>query len=232
MQVEGLDLHHERFLFAEHRTQAYPPSRRQYAGGMLLVGLTGGIGSGKSTVASMLEERGAVVFDADAFARKAVAAGTPGFRHVVETFGRRVVGPDGALDRGKLARIVFDSPEDRARLEAIVHPEVGRLLQQSLEPYRDTDSMVVYAVPLLVENRLQSMFDAVVVVTAPEDVRVERLVRRGMSEDDARSRIRAQLTDAEREAVADQIIPNDGTEADLERRVEAVWRSLRERAAS
>jgi dephospho-CoA kinase len=179
----------------------------------------------------MLEERGAVVFDADEFAREAVAAGTPGFRHVVETFGQRVVGPDGGLDRGKLAQIVFDSPEDRARLEAIVHPEVGRLLQQSLEPYRDTDSIVVYAVPLLVENRLQSMFDAVVVVTAPEDVRVERLVRRGMSEDDARSRIRAQLSDEDRESVADVVVPNDATEVDLEGRVTELWQALQERAS-
>lgn len=190
---------------------------------MLLVGLTGGIGSGKTTVAALLEARGAVVFDADEFARQAVAAGTAGFRHVVETFGRRVVGPDGELDRARLASIVFEDPEDRARLEAIVHPEVGRLLQQSLEPFRDTNRIVVYAVPLLVENRLQSMFDLVVVVTAPEEVRVERLVRRGLREEDARARIGAQLSDAEREAVADAVIPNGGTEADLEGRVDALW---------
>jgi dephospho-CoA kinase len=199
---------------------------------MLLVGLTGGIGSGKSTVAAMLEERGAVVFDADEFARQAVAAGTPGFRHVVETFGQRVIGPDGEIDRAKLAAIVFEDAEDRARLEAIVHPEVGRLLQQSLEPYRDTDRTVVYAVPLLVENRLESMFDVVVLVTASEDVRVERLVRRGLAAEDARSRIRAQLSDAEREAVADAVIPNVGTEQELEGRVEALWTTLRERARS
>ena len=199
---------------------------------MLLVGLTGGIGSGKSTVASMLEERGAVVFDADQFARQAVASGTPGFRRVVETFGRRVVGEDGDLDRAKLAEIVFEDDDDRRRLEAIVHPEVGRLLHQSLEPYRDTDRIVVYAVPLLVESHLESMFDVVVVVTASEATRVERLVRRGLPEDDARSRIRAQLSDAEREAVADAVIPNEGTEQDLEGRVEALWSSLRERSSS
>jgi dephospho-CoA kinase len=196
---------------------------------MLLVGLTGGIGSGKSTVAAMLEARGAVVFDADEFARQAVAGGTPGFGHVIETFGQRVLGDDGELDRARLAAIVFEDPEDRARLEAIVHPEVGRLLRESLEPYRDTDRIVAYAVPLLVENHLESMFDVVVVVTAPEDVRVERLVRRGLSEDDARSRIRAQLSDREREAAADAVIPNDGSEADLESRVAALWQSLRER---
>jgi dephospho-CoA kinase len=198
---------------------------------MLLVGLTGGIGSGKSTVAAMLEARGAVVFDADEFARQAVVAGTPGFRHVVETFGQRVVGEDGELDRAKLASIVFEGNEDRHRLEAIVHPEVGRLLQQSLDPYRDTDRVVVYAVPLLVENHLESMFDTVVVVTAPEDLRVERLVARGMTGDGARSRIRAQLPDDDREAVADALIPNDGTQDELRRRVEGLWQKLRQRAS-
>jgi dephospho-CoA kinase len=197
---------------------------------MLLVGLTGGIGSGKSTVAAMLEQLGAVVFDADDFARQAVMSGTPGFRHVVETFGRRVVGEDGELDRARLASVVFDSDEDRRRLEAIVHPEVARLLQQSLEPYRDTDHVVVYAVPLLVETHLESMFDVVVVVTSPEPVRVDRLTRRGMSDDDARARIRAQLTDADREAVAGEVIRNDGTEADLRGRVDELWATLRERS--
>jgi dephospho-CoA kinase len=196
---------------------------------MLLVGLTGGIGSGKSTVAAMLEAKGAIVFDADDFAREAVASGTTGFRRVVETFGTRVVGDDGEIDRARLASIVFDEAEDRRRLEAIVHPEVGRLLQQSLEPYRDIDRIVVYAVPLLVENHLESMFDVVVVVTAPEPVRVDRLTRRGMTGEDARARIRAQLTDAEREAVAGEVIVNDGTQRDLARRVDEVWDALARR---
>ncbi len=193
---------------------------------MLLVGLTGGIGSGKSTVAGMLEDRGAVVLDADEFARRAVAAGTPGFRHVVETFGRRVVAEDGEIDRARLARIVFAEPQDRERLEAIVHPEVARLLHEELQPYRDTDRVVVYAVPLLVENGLQSMFDEVVVVTAPEDLRVERLVARGMAEDDARARIRAQLTDDEREAVATHVLRNDSSVEGLERQVDELWAEL------
>jgi dephospho-CoA kinase len=198
---------------------------------MLLVGLTGGIGSGKSTVAAMLEVKGAVVFDADEFARQAVANGTHGFRHVVETFGRRVVGGDGELDRAKLASIVFEDPEDRGRLEAIVHPEVARLLHESLEPFRDTDRVVVYAVPLLVENHLESMFDVVVVVTAPEHIRVDRLTRRGMSGDDARARIRAQLSDAERVAVAGEVVANAGTEAELTKRVDRLWSELDARTA-
>jgi dephospho-CoA kinase len=193
---------------------------------MLLVGLTGGIGSGKSTVAEMLQRRGAVVLDADELARRAVASGTPGFRQVVEAFGQGVVGDDGGLDRSRLASIVFADRDERKRLEAIVHPEVGRLLHEALEPYRGTDRIVVYAVPLLVETHLESMFDVVVVVSAPEDVRVERLVRRGLSEKDARSRIRAQISDAEREAVADVVIPNNGTEADLLQRVDDLWRLL------
>ncbi len=193
---------------------------------MLLVGLTGGIGSGKSTVAGMLEDRGAVVLDADEFARRAVAAGTPGFRHVVDTFGRRVIAEDGEIDRARLARIVFAEPQDRERLEAIVHPEVARLLHEELQPYRDTDRVVVYAVPLLVENGLQSMFAEVVVVTAPEDLRVERLVARGMAEDDARARIGAQLTDDEREAVATHVLRNDASVEDLERQVDELWAEL------
>ena len=198
---------------------------------MLLVGLTGGIGSGKSTVAAMLEAKGAVVFDADELAWQAVVSGTQGFRHVVEAFGRRVVGDDGELDRAKLADIVFENAEDRRRLEAIVHPEVARLFQQCTEPYRDTDRVVVYAVPLLVENHLESMFDLVVVVTAPEPVRVDRLTRRGMTGDDARARIRAQLTDADREAVAGEVVTNDGTEAELAQRVERLWPELQARVA-
>ncbi len=198
---------------------------------MLLVGLTGGIGSGKSTVAAMLEAKGAAVFDADEFARQAVAGGTHGFRHVVETFGRRVVGDDGELDRAKLAAIVFEDPEDRRRLEAIVHPEVAGLLQRSLEPFRDTDRVVVYAVPLLVETHLESMFDVVVVVTAKQDVRLARLVRRGMGADDARARIRAQLSDAERVAVADEVVANDGTEEELAAIVDELWTRFRSRAS-
>ncbi|MFL5799918.1 MAG: dephospho-CoA kinase [Actinomycetota bacterium] len=196
---------------------------------MLLVGVTGGIGSGKSTVARMLERRGAVVFDADDFARQAVQSGSPGFGKVVESFGRDVVGPGGGLDRARLASVVFADEDARRKLEAIVHPEVARLLQEAIEPYRDTDRVVVYDVPLLVENHLESMFDVVVLVTAPKEVRVGRLARRGVAEDDARSRIRAQITDDERSPVADVVVPNDGTEADLERRVDGLWQTIRRR---
>jgi dephospho-CoA kinase len=192
-----------------------------------LVGLTGGIGAGKSTVARMLGERGAVVLDADEFARRAVDPGTPGFERVLEAFGHRMLDARGELDRAALAAVVFSDPEARARLEAIVHPEVGRLLHEALEPYRETDRVVVYVVPLLVENHLESMFDTVVVVAAPAEVRLRRLADRGMPEEDARARMAAQLSDAERESVADVVVPNDGGPEDLERRVDELWSALR-----
>jgi dephospho-CoA kinase len=199
---------------------------------MLLVGLTGGIGSGKSTVAAMLCERGAVVVDADDLARKAVETGTPGFDRVVETFGQAVLRPDGSLDREALARVVFRDPEARRTLESIVHPEVARLFLEARQRYERTDRIVVYAVPLLVENGLQGMFDVVVVVAAGESTRVARLEARGMAADAARDRMAAQLPDAERERVADVVIRNDGSLEDLRRRVGELWADLERRAAA
>jgi dephospho-CoA kinase len=198
---------------------------------LLLVGLTGGIGSGKSTVARMLEERGAVVFDADEFARRAVDPGTPGYFQVVEAFGPEVLGEEGGVDREALAAHVFRDPQARRRLEAIIHPEVARLFQESIAPYRDTDRVVVYSVPLLVEAGLRSAFDIVVVVAAGEEGRVARLAAdRGMSEASVRARIGAQASDEERLAVADHVIQNDGTIGELERRVDGLWALLSERA--
>lgn len=194
---------------------------------MLLVGLTGGIGSGKTTVAAILHELGAVVLDADEFARRAIEPRTPGHERVVREFGPDVVGDDGTIDRGRLAAKVFSDPYARRRLEAIVHPEVARLLAESVEPYRSTDRVVVYSVPLLVENHLESAFDRVVVVEAPEDVRVARLVGdRGMSEDDARARIAAQASDEDRRAVADDVIENAGDARELRERVLRMWSEL------
>jgi dephospho-CoA kinase len=198
---------------------------------MLLVGLTGGIGSGKSTVASMLERRGAVVFDADVFARHALDPGTPGYLRVIEAFGPEVLTEEGDVDREALAAKVFRDAEARRRLEAIVHPEVARQLGDALVPYRDTERIVVYSVPLLVEAGLQSAFDLTVVVSASEEIRVERLARgRGMSEDEARVRIHAQVSDREREAVAGLVIRNDGSLQDLERDVAEIWEALQARA--
>ena len=200
---------------------------------MLLVGLTGGIGSGKSTVAELLAERGAVVIDADDLARRAVAPGTPGFDRVVETFGRDILGPDGGIDRATLADVVFADPSRLRELEAIVHPEVARLLVESVEPYRDTDDVIVYAVPLLAERGMAEGFDVVVVVVADVDRRIERLMRdRGMTAEEVRARVAAQLTDEERARVADVLLDNDGEPERLIPQVNRLWTDLAKRAAA
>ena len=197
---------------------------------MLLVGLTGGIGSGKSTVAELLAERGAVVIDADDLARRAVEPGTDGFDHVVEAFGSQILGPDRAVDRTKLAEVVFTDPARLSQLEAIVHPEVARMLTEAIEPYRDTDRVIVYAVPLLAERGLAEGFDVVVVVVADVDRRIERLMRdRGMTADDVRARVAAQLTDEERARVADVLLDNDGEPERLVPQVNKLWTDLMKR---
>ena len=200
---------------------------------MLLVGLTGGIGSGKSTVARQLAERGAVVIDADDLARQAVAAGTDGFDRVVQTFGRDILTPDGDLDRRRLGELVFADAARRRELEAIVHPEVARLFVEVVAPYRTTDQVVVYSIPLLVERGMADAFDVVVVVMADPDHRVERVVRdRGLAPDEVRATMAAQVTDDERSLVADVLLDNDGEPADLERQVDRLWSDLAARAAA
>ena len=180
----------------------------------------------------MLERRGAVVFDADTFARHALDPGTPGYQQVLEAFGPQMLTDEGDVDREALAATVFGDAEARRRLEAIVHPEVARQLKAALDPYRDSDRIVVYSVPLLVEAGLQSAFDVVVAVIANEAVRVERLARdRGMSEQAARARIRAQVSDREREQAADHIIENNSTVDDLDRQVSTLWTELHARSA-
>ena len=189
------------------------------------VGLTGGIGSGKSTVAAWLAAHGAMIIDADQVAREVVAPGTPGFDKVVAVFGDAVVTPDGALDRQALAAIVFGDIVHRTQLNAIVHPLVGERVAE-LSAAAPPDAIVVYDVPLLVENNMASGFDKVVVVEAPGDLRIARLVERGMPEADAHERMRAQATDEQRRAVADEVIVNDGTQEDLAERVDAAWARL------
>jgi dephospho-CoA kinase len=198
---------------------------------VLLVGLTGGIGSGKSTVARMLEERGAVVFDADVLAREAVEPGTPGHDAVVERFGPHVLLPGGALDREALASIVFADPAARRDLEAIVHPEVRRLFAEGCERYQGTDAVVVFSAPLLVETGMHTAFDVLVVVSAPVEQQVERLMRdRGMAEEAIRARIGAQLALEDKAAVADVIVDNEGSLAELRGQVDRVWTELRQRS--
>jgi dephospho-CoA kinase len=189
---------------------------------VLRIGLTGGIGSGKSTVAALLAERGAVVVDADRLARAVVEPGTPGLAAVVEAFGDGVLSADGSLDRPALAAVVFSDPEARRRLDGIVHPLVrAAALEQiaALPP----EAVVVQDVPLLVETGQASSYDLVVVVETDLDTRVARLVARGLTEDDARARIAAQATDEQRRAVADVVLDNSGTPADLAAQVERFW---------
>jgi dephospho-CoA kinase len=199
---------------------------------MLLVGLTGGIGSGKSTVARLLERRGAAVIDADHLAREAVAKGTPGFRLVVEAFGPDVLTPDGDLDRAALAARIFSDPVQKATLEAIVHPEVARRFEDRVAEHRASDRIVVYVTPLLVELGLAPAFDVVVVVTASPHLRVSRVASdRGLAPDEVRTRMAAQTTDDRRAEVADFLIDNDGSLADLIRQVDRLWGDLAARAA-
>lgn len=198
---------------------------------MLLVGLTGGIGSGKSTVARMLEARGAAVFDADLLARQAIAPGTPGHDKVVERFGPNVLAPGGGIDREALAGIVFADPAARRDLEAIVHPEVRRMFAERSERYEDTDTVVVFSAPLLVETGMHTAFEVLMVVSAPVDTQVERLMRdRGMSEPTIRARIAAQLPLDAKAEVADVLVDNEGTIEDLEGQVDRVWEDLQARA--
>lgn len=199
---------------------------------MLLVGLTGGIGSGKSTVARMLAARGAVVLDSDVLAREAVEPGTSGFDAVVARFGVGVLGSDGSLDREALASIVFADDVARADLEAIVHPEVRRAIAETVAAHAGTDDVVVVDSPLLIETGAHEGFPVVVVVTASVDARVARLVGRGMSEEDVRDRMAAQMPLEEKVAHADVVLDNEDTVAGLEERVDRLWSDLRSRALS
>ncbi|MET7854405.1 dephospho-CoA kinase [Streptomyces avermitilis] len=197
---------------------------------MLKVGLTGGIGAGKSEVSRLLVARGAVLIDADRIAREVVAPGTPGLAAVVEAFGTDVLAPDGSLDRPKLGAIVFADPDKLAVLNAIVHPLVGARSRE-LETAAAADSVVIHDVPLLAENGLAPLYDLVVVVDASPETQLDRLVRlRGMTEQDARARMAAQATREKRLTIADVVIDNDVPLEQLERRVGDVWADLVHRA--
>jgi dephospho-CoA kinase len=190
------------------------------------VGLTGGVASGKSTVAKLLDEVGAVVIDADVLAREVVEPGTPGLAAVVATFGPEVLAADGGLDRARLGAIVFADPEQRAGLESIIHPLV-RARAAEIEAAAPPGALVVHDIPLLVETGQESDFDAVIVVDLPIDVQLERAMRdRGWTEGEARARIEAQAGRDERLAVATHVVDNTGTYEDLRRRVTEVFEEL------
>ncbi|MEU5436979.1 dephospho-CoA kinase [Streptomyces sp. NPDC020719] len=198
---------------------------------MLKVGLTGGIGAGKSEVSRMFVSYGAVLIDADKIAREVVAPGTPGLAAVIEAFGPGVLTPDGALDRPALGAIVFADPEKLAVLNGIVHPLVGARSAE-LEAAAGADSVVIHDVPLLTENGLAPLYDLVVVVDAAPATQLERLTRlRGMTKSEAEARMAAQATREGRLAVADLVIDNDGPLEALEPQVRKVWGELVERAA-
>jgi len=198
---------------------------------MLRVGLTGGIGAGKSEVSKRLAAFGAVVIDADLIAREVVAPGTDGLAEVVEAFGPGVLGPDGSLDRAMLADLVFADPEKLGRLNAIVHPRVGARMR-AVEEAAGAGSIVVHDVPLIAENGLSGAYDLVVVVDVPPRVQVDRLVRtRAMSREQAQARMAAQAGRDQRLAIADIVLDNSGSLAELDRQVGELWIELRRRAA-
>lgn len=190
------------------------------------VGLTGGIASGKSTVSSILRELGAVVIDADQIAREVVAKGTPGLAAVVAAFGPQMLTPEGELDRPRMGALVFADEAKRRTLEGIVHPLVFERYAE-LEAAAPTDAIVVHDIPLLVESGRAAEFDAVIVVDAPEELQLERMVRdRGWTEEDGRARIAAQATREQRRTVATYLIENTGTREDLRQRVTEVFDAL------
>ena len=197
---------------------------------MLMVGLTGGIGAGKSTVAAMLETRGAVVIDADRIAREVVEPGTPTLAKLVERFGPEILRADGSLDRPKLAAVAFVDDATRKELEAITHPAIGEeFLRRVAEA--PPDSVVIHDVPLLVESKRGFEYAAVIVVEAPIETRLDRLEARGVPRDDARRRIDLQATDEDRRKVATWVVDNARELDDLEKQVSEIWTELERRAA-
>lgn len=190
------------------------------------IGLTGGIGAGKSTAARQLAQRGALVLDADVAAREVVEPGTEGLDQIVASFGREVLAPDGSLDRPALAAVVFGDPDRRAALNAIIHPRVRAWMAERVAA-APAGSVVVQDIPLLVESGLAGLFDLVVVVDAADDVRVGRLVAdRGMTEAEARARIAAQAPRQQRLDAADVVLDNDGTPEQLSAQIDRLWERI------
>jgi len=199
---------------------------------MLKVGLTGGIGAGKSEVSRRLASYGALVIDADQIAREVVEPGTPGLAQVVGLFGTGVLAPDGTLNRRRLGEIVFGDDELRAKLNSLIHPLVGARLRE-LEQAADADAILVEDVPLIAENDLADFYDMVVVVDVPPRLQEERLVRdRGMTPDQVAVRMAAQASREQRLAIAGIVVDNSGSLAELDREVGELWAELSRRARS
>lgn len=196
---------------------------------MQLIGLTGGIASGKSTIARRLAEHGAVHLDADQLARDVVAPGTPALAQIARRFGQGIITGDGELDRAALGALVFSDGSALEDLESIVHPAVQELTRRLIREAgeRDPDAVVVYDVPLLVEAGVDHPWDLIVVADAPAEMRVERLMaHRGMSAADARARVRNQASDEERRAIADVIIDTSRSEEETLAAADALWERL------
>jgi len=190
---------------------------------MLIVGLTGGIGAGKSTVANMFAQLGALTIDADQLARQAIEPGSVGFDEVVAEFSKKIL-TDGDIDRQKLGKIVFKDSDKRKKLEAIIHPKVQEALASKIKSLNPGD-VLVYEIPLLVETGAAGKFDYIITVESDIENRLDRLFERGMDEEEAERRIAAQASQAEREAVADRVIINDGDRADLFAECARIWES-------
>jgi dephospho-CoA kinase len=190
---------------------------------MLIVGLTGGIGAGKSTVANMFAQLGALTIDADQLARQAIEPGSSGFDEVIAEFSPKIL-TDGDIDRQKLGEIVFKDVDKRKRLESIIHPRVQEALAQRIKSLSPGD-VLVYEIPLLVETGAAEKFDYIITVESDIENRLDRLFERGMDEDEAERRIAAQASQAQREAVADRVIINDGDRADLFAECARIWES-------
>ncbi len=200
---------------------------------MLVVGLTGGMGAGKSAVADLLVARGARLVDADQIARDVVAPGAPAYGPLVAHFGSGILAADGTIDRPALARLAFADEDSRRQLNALTHPAIGAALLQERDAHAGTDAVVVMAVPLLTAAHRSTLgLDAVVVVDCPTDVALRRLVsQRGFSRADAESRIRSQISRRQRRSEADYVVDNSGDRAALATAVDALWAWLERRRA-
>jgi len=192
------------------------------------VGLTGGIGAGKSTVADLFSKRGAVVIRSDELARQVIEPQTPGFKQVTSRFGNEIVNDEGSIDRAKLAQVVFNDDVALKDLENIVHPLVRERTNQLMSE-QTSETIIVNEIPLLLEKKMESLFDFLVIVISSEKNRLERLFQKGVSEDQAKARMAKQVNDQVRKAAADFLIVNDGNLDQLEADVQKIWQTLQER---
>ena len=193
------------------------------------VGLTGGIGAGKSTVADLFSQKGAVVIRSDELARQVIEPQTPGFQQVIDRFGKDFVNSEGYIDRAKLAQIVFQDDAALKDLENIIHPLVRSKTNQIIDQHT-SETIIVNEIPLLLEKRMESLFDFLVIVISSEKNRLERLAQRGLAAEQATARMAKQVSDEERKAAADFLIVNDGNLDQLEADVEKIWQTLQERS--